>query len=175
MTRLYDYINEGDAGYADKPAKAGRRHKRHRSIPVSSSSAQINIIPIEERIKEQRPICDGLYPQDWGLTIQSPDVWQSTVYEVSDYGGLRMIINYGKQVVKTTVIMEDDEFQEIKDILSGGLTDEEVFACYGDAWSFTTYGEHGRVVQKKPMGYIYGIQSLECIAEIFETYSRDFE
>lgn len=113
--------------------------------------------------------------ENWDLTTS--ESWHYTVFELSPEGDLRIRVYYLHPVVDTTVIISADDLDAIKtDLDKINLNPPDTFpeACDGEAWAFKVY-DTGKEIFKWKLSHIYGIETLENIGRILNSYIPEYE
>ena len=115
-----------------------------------------------------------LVHQNWGL--MGPCSWNNDKWCVYDDNSVdkKEYYNDEKGIAGTpvetlsTFELKPEKMNLLIDLINiAKINEEQVDACDGDAWEFIYY-ENGKVSWKREMDYIYGIECLEKITEIFE-------
>ena len=101
--------------------------------------------------------------------------WSSNEFELSYDGNLHIVVKYYDIVVDSVVKMQEDNLSEIMELIPSKPIDEKVVACDGSAWEFTVFDDTGKIRFQRELGYIYGIEDLEKIAGILESYIPEYE
>lgn len=108
--------------------------------------------------------------ENWGLV--GPECWTETIWHIYDDKTVEREDRYmvekknrwSRKVLPSkayaSILRNIDNIKNGKD-----FTDRHVVALDGDAWSYTQY-EDGHSIWSRELGHIYGIYSLEKIAEI---------
>ena len=102
---------------------------------------------------------------NWGEI--GPNAWQDTEWKI--YGDLKMevflTVNFGDRKKKQTKISQKDFDYILSLIKQSEKDDKKVEALDGSAWEIKRY-QGKTLTWERKMGYIYGIKSLEALAEV---------
>jgi len=100
----------------------------------------------------------SLYP-DGSYTIATRDGNKKPIIQMSDKG-----------------VLPNSEFAKAKKLMNQFNNHEpfpKIDACDGEAFEITTYDEQGNIVGHRSLGYIYGIEVIEKLVQIFDSdYER---
>lgn len=110
--------------------------------------------------------------------LMGPGSWSHTDYTLYSDGNLESLVTYqsstgyGKEGTKKsfTYNVSSDDINEILNSLEESKAYRDIVrACDGSAYEFTLY-EDNKEIYKRDLGYIYGIEPLEKIADIINKY-----
>ena len=101
--------------------------------------------------------------------------WKQDVFELSYDGKLHILVKYMDPVVDCVVYVSEDDLEKIQTLIPQINIDKRVDACDGSAWKFTAYDPAGKKSFQRDIGYIYGIEPLENIADILSSYIPEYE
>ncbi len=114
--------------------------------------------------------------ENWGLTRAGD--WKRTEFEIDQNGHLHIKVYFLHPVVDTSVEVSAGDISSIKENLEEIVTnppDSVPMACDGEAWSFKAYDDTGRLIFKWKLSHIYGLDPLESIGKILDSYIPEYE
>lgn len=106
---------------------------------------------------------------NWGLL--GPGDWEKKEWTVYTDGSFRLTVSYRptdlpeEDEVKVGTI-RSDSFERLIELLYSPWSDQKTEACDGTAWEFRLLGDRGRIISRRKLGYIYGIEPFESIVHI---------
>ena len=110
--------------------------------------------------------------RNWGLI--GPGDWDRHSWKVNDDGWFQYKETYRSgsadeipEIPDLTEegMLSDDQMKRLKAALGQEWPEDRTDACDGTAWEFKMY-ENGEISKHRDLGYIYGIEPYESIAEI---------
>lgn len=114
--------------------------------------------------------------ENWGLTRAGD--WKRTEYVLDQNGSLHIKVYYLHPIVDISVKVSDEDMLLIRDNIEGIITNPPGFipeACDGEAWSFKAYDDTGKQIFKWKLSHIYGLDPLENIGKILDSYIPEYE
>lgn len=114
--------------------------------------------------------------ENWGLTRAGD--WMRTEFVLDHSRTMHIKVYFLHPAVDTTIEVSGLDMSAIRDNL------EEIIAnppnripeaCDGDAWSFSAYDDTGILVFKWKISHIYGVDPLENIGRILDSYIPEYE
>ena len=113
---------------------------------------------------------------NWGL--RTAHDWQHTEFELSQDGDLFIKVLFLNPVVDTRVHICERDLLSIKENIEKIISDPPDMipdACDGEAWSFDAFDDTGKRIYRWKLNHIYGLESLEEIGEILDSYIPEYE
>ncbi len=111
---------------------------------------------------------------NWGLI--GPGTWEEKQWNIYDDMSVDYTITYNSPTGDKNVSefeLSKEEFDTIINNIELAKSDNTVIEAYdGEAWEFVECN-NGEETWKRPMGYIYGITSLEKITDILRESSNN--
>ena len=104
--------------------------------------------------------------------------WIRTEFVLSQRGTLHIKVYFLHPVVDTSIKVSAGDMSVIRDYLEENMTnplDRIPEACDGEAWSFKAYDDSGKLIFKWKLSHIYGLDPLESIGRILESYIPEYE
>lgn len=114
--------------------------------------------------------------ENWGLTRAGD--WIRTEFMLSQRGTLHIKVYFLHPVVDTSIKVSAEDMSVIRDYLEEIITnppDRIPEACDGEAWSFKAYDDSGKMNFKWKLSHIYGLDPLENIGRILDSYIPEYE
>lgn len=119
----------------------------------------------KSKIDDTKQLIMKIENQNWGQHLISE--WSTKIwYLFNDLSIDYEVINGQKKSKMYSHNINDEKLKEIINNLDLAKLDNQfIDACDGEAWEFTQY-ENDKVIWKRDLGYIYGIEPLEKISYI---------
>ena len=114
--------------------------------------------------------------ENWGLTRAGD--WIRTEFVLSQRGTLHIKVYFLHPVVDTSIKVSAEDMAAIRDSLEEVISnppDRIPEACDGEAWSFKAYDDEGKPIFKWKLSHIYGLDQLENIGRILDSYIPEYE
>lgn len=133
-----------------------------------------------DALKENDGVMLSIKHSDWGEVSSEEDYWSHTVYDVYYDGTIIITEEYnlsGSNIAGGQLSDEDYITMYLFGVNAANndsLSDVNIEASDGDAWSFTFYDEDENAISLYS-GYTYGEKQLEDIQDILIDYENDFD
>lgn len=114
--------------------------------------------------------------ENWGLTRAGD--WIRNEYVLSQNGNLHIKVFFLHPVVDISVEVSTSDMSAIRESLKEIIANPPGWipeACDGEAWSFKAYDENGKQIFKWKLSHIYGLDPLEKLGRILESYIPEYE
>ena len=173
----------GDAA-SNEDDKTVESSKKENSKDENSKEDKESIITEEDididELKENDGLMLSVKNSDWGEVSSEEDYWKYTTYDVYYDGTIIIDVEYnlsGSNIAGGQIT--DDDYVSvylfgINTANNDSLSDLEIDACDGDAWSFTFYDEDENAISLYS-GYTYGETQLEDIQAILREYEENLD
>lgn len=114
--------------------------------------------------------------ENWGLKRAGD--WNRTEFKLDQNGNLHIRVFFLQPVVDTTVEVSGSDMSAIRENLEEITANPPEIvpeARDGEAWSFNAYDDSGKLIFKWKLSHIYGLEPLENIGRILDSYIPEYE